>query len=182
MKRFIAFILILALGVMFVSCGSTGDSAELLNAFKDLVPKASELYKIVYDDVLPHGEESQIEGYYRISEDSEYQSIAEIKSAIGEVFSNGYAKILYNTAFNGVAVAEGSINAKYMELDGHLYVNPEATSDFGKPREFDISSVRVVKQNRFKAIVAVNVAGSDEVLEVTMQKEKGQWKLDSAVY
>ena len=99
---------------------------------------------------------------------------------MSEVFSEDYIEILSNTAFGGVSVDEGSIGAKFIERDGILSVDPTVTEGFGEPREFDLDTARIVKQNRFVAIIAVS-SGSDE-LEVTMRLEDGVWKLDSALY
>ena len=104
----------------------------------------------------------------------------DFESAMSEVFSEDYIEILSNTAFGGVSVDEGSIGAKFIERDGILSVDPTVTEDFGEPREFDLDTARIVKQNRFVAIIAVS-SGSDE-LEVTMRLEDGVWKLDSALY
>ena len=72
------------------------------------------------------------------------------------------------------------MRAKFREIDGKLYVDQTVTADFGKMREFELDDIKVVKQNRFKAKVAVK--SGDETLEVTLQKEDGVWKLDSAMY
>lgn len=186
MKRI--FSLLFAVTLLFVtastsSCAKAQDDASIIAAFSALAPKAHELYGIVYGDVLPHEKEAGNDGYYAVSSDAEYQSIAELKAAMNQVFSSGYLEILYNTAFSGVSEDEGAIDAKFVEKDGALYVNPDVTSNFGSPREFDFASAEVLKANPYKAIVSVPVTGADsEALEVSMQMAEDGWRIDSAIY
>jgi hypothetical protein len=168
--------------IFFVySCGmGSQNDSELLSVLSELAPTARELYGIIYGDELPHETEAGSDGYYAVSNDAEYQSVSELKTVMIEVFSSGYLQVLYNTAFNGVSSDEGTIGAKFIEKDGRLYVNPDSTNGFGKPREFDLINSRVVKSNRYKAIIAVPYG--DGVLDVSMQKDNGKWKIDSAIY
>ena len=177
MRKIICVLLTLVL-ITVSSCGGY-DSDELISAVRELAPKASELYSIIYGDGLERADTPEKNGSYLVT-DSRYQSIDEIKSAMAEVFSEGYTKVLSNTAFSGVSSDEGAIAAKFTERDGKLYVDPSVTADFGAQREFDLSEIRIVKQNRFKAIVAVKAP--DGELEVTLEKDNGVWKLDSAMY
>lgn len=178
MKRFICFILTFSLLLCLVSCQKY-DPEELITAVRELEPKARELYSVIYGNEIERSMLEESNGYYLVT-DSRYQSVADLKSAMSEVFSESYIKVLSNTAFEGVSADEGAIDAKYLEIGGKLYVNPEVTADFSEQREFDLESIEIVKQNRFKAKVAVS--SGDDVLEVTMQKEDGVWKFDSSIY
>lgn len=181
MKKLFSVVLSLLLIFSLFSCGAgTQDDAELLSALSSLAPKARELYGIIYGDDLERVSEAESDGYYAVTETAKYKSISELKSAISNVFSEGYSEVLYNTAFNGAVLNEIVIYAKFIEKDGRLYVNPKSTENFGKAREFDLSGARVLKANRFRAIIAV--PDGDGVLEVTLQKENGVWKLDSALF
>lgn len=177
MKKIIGLLLTVSL-LLLVSCGGY-DSKELVSAINDLAPKARELYSVIYGNDIGRSALEESNGYYLVT-DSRYQSIAEIKSAMKEVFSESYIKVISNTAFNGVSSDEGAISAKFKEIGGKLYVNPEVTADFGEPRDFDLDDIKIVKQNRFKAKVALK--SGEETLEVTLQKEDGVWKLDSSMY
>lgn len=162
------------------ACGIAVDEDEILSAFSELAPAAQELYLIVYGDGLAHEEEMGSDGYYAVSADARYQSIAELKGALRGVFSEGYAQVLENTAFCSVSNEDEYIYAKFIEKDGVMYVNPKATEDFGEPREFELSKARIVQANRYKAIVAV--PDGDGELEVAMQKQDGVWLIDGSLY
>lgn len=178
MKKFICLILTFSLLLCAVSCGGY-DSEELISAVRDIAPKAYELYSVIYGDELERSALEESNGYYLVTDDR-YTSISELKIAMKEVFSESYMKVISNTAFDGVSSDEGSIDPKFKEIDGKLYVDPEVTADFGKQREFDLENIKVLKQNRFKAKVLVTTG--DETLEVTLQKEDGIWKFDSSIY
>lgn len=179
MKRITGLILTFSLILCcLVSCGGY-DKNELIEAVRELSPKAFELYAVIYGDALERSDVEEANGYYLVT-DGRYQSVAELKAAMNEVFSESYMKVISNTAFDGVSSDEGAISAKFLEVGGKLYVNPEVTADFSEPRRFDTDNIKVVKQNRFKAKVAVK-CGDDE-LEVTLQKSDGKWKLDSSMY
>lgn len=177
MRKIICVILALVL-ITASSCGGY-DSDELVSAVRELAPRASELYSIIYGDGLERSDTPETNGSYLVT-DSRYKSIGEIKAAMREVFSEGYTKVLSNTAFSGVSSDEGAIAAKFIERDGKLYVDPSVTADFAAQRELDLSEIKIVKHNRFKAIVAVKAP--DGELEVTLEKDNGVWKLDSAMY
>lgn len=177
MRKFFAILLTFSL-ILMVSCGGY-DSGELVSAVKEIAPKAEELYSVIYGNSLETSLLEESNGYYLVT-DSRYQSINSLKAAMKEVFSESYIKVISNTAFNGVSSDEGSIGAKFKEVDGKLYVDPTVTADFGEMREFDLDDIKVIKQNRFKAKVAVK--SGDDTLEVTLQKEDGVWKLDSSLY
>ncbi len=171
---------------LLLSCGGSGaPDSQLTEALRALEPKARELYGIVYGDTLPHGEEA--EGlYYKVSEDALYQSVEELKAAMGEVFTPAYSKVLCNTAFETVSLDDGTtIHSKFMTKEDGLYVNPFATEDFGRMRTFDFESVAVVKKNPYRATLSVKAAGEDgtiEELEVNLQKVNGIWLLDSPLF
>ncbi len=173
---FLTMILVIA---QLAACGGGASDEELLSALSALAPEAKELYSIIYGDALPHGEIGN-DDYGQISPDAPYQSISELRAAIGKVFSHDYAKILANTAFNGVSSDEGMISAKFIERGYVLFVNPEVTEDFGEPREFDLSKAKVLKKNPYMAIVLLVHEEGD--LEVSMKNVDGVWLIDSPMF
>lgn len=178
MRRFALFIVIISLTAL-CSCGGGADDAEILSALDTLAPKAHELYTIVYGDALPHGE-IEDDGYARVSDGAKYQSIEQIKAALGDVFTAEYCEIIYNTAFGGITVDEGTIGAKFGEDETGFYVNPSVTENFAAPREFDLSEAKIIKKNRFAAIVSIPHEDGD--LEVTLTLIDGKWLIDSPMF
>lgn len=181
MIRLFAAVIAFTLLLSVCSCGAGAqDESELIEALSSLAPKARELYEVIYGDSLEIVAEAGNDGYYAVSENAEYKTISELKAAIRKVFSSGYSEVLYNTAFNGATLNETVIYAKFIEKDGRLYMNPKSTEDFGEAREFDLSGARVVKANRYRAIIAIPDGVGE--LEVTIQKENGEWRIDSALF
>ncbi len=179
MKRFAVFFLLVIMIISLASCGGRADNAEILAELSALAPRATELYRIIYGDALPHGNVSE-DGYYRVSDNAAFTSVDELDAAMREVFYYDYYKILANTAFFGVAAAEGEIGAKFVDKDGRLYVAPSVTEHFGEPREFDLTEAKVVKKNPYMAIVRIPHADGD--IEVTLQMTENGWMINSPLF
>ena len=162
-----------------VSCAYK-DSDEIVSSFKEKYPRARELAEIVYGDSLAYIGESDDEGYFEVSPDAEIQSIDALKAELKKVYTNGYVNIIENTALNGASFDGVIIYAKFAEKDGKLYVCPESTEHFGKPRELQTDTARVTKRSRIKAELTVECGGESFV--VTMEKQNGEWLIDSSVY
>ncbi len=181
MRRIFAFLTLLVCVFTLASCRSSADPAELREALASLAPRARELYGVIYGDSAAHEPISGENGYYLVT-DEVYSSEAAIREALLEVFTEGYAEILCNTAFNGVSSEEGAIGAKFRtELDGSFTVKPSVTSHIASPREFDLDSLEVVRQNAYLAIVSI-ASASGERVEVTLQMTREGWRLDSALF
>lgn len=180
-KRLSLAATIIAATLSLNSCGGAADE-EILSALESLAPKATEMYGVIYGDTLPHGEEDK-SGMCVVSSDSEYKSIAEIESAMLEVFTDEYANVLKITAFMGVSSDEGEISPKFFEQNGILYVCPSVTDDFNVPTEVDLTGAEVVKKNQYMAKVNIPLSeGEDDDIEVTLKLIDGVWKIDSPLF
>lgn len=178
MRKLALFIVIISLTAL-CSCGGGADDAEILSALDELAPKAYELYEIVYGDALPHGEVEE-DGYAKVSENAEYQSTAELQAALFEVFTPEYCQIISNTAFGGVSVEEGTVYAKFGEDETGFYVNPSATDNFAKPRQFDTSTATVTRKTHFIAEILIEHEDGD--ITVTLYNFRGKWLIDSPLF
>lgn len=165
--------------ISLISCGGGADDSEILSELSALAPRATELYRIIYSDALPRSEVSE-DGYYRVSDEAPFTSVAELDAAMRRVFYYDYYKILANTAFKGVFAEEGEIVAKFTDRDGRLYVAPSVTAHFGEPREFDLTEAKVIKKNPYMAIVRIPHADGD--VEVTLQKTESGWMINSPLF
>ena len=161
------------------ACGAAAPAIDYIAILEELAPKAAEMYSVIYGDALPHGEAGS-DGYCKVSADSPYSSISEVKLAMSEVFTSDYIRLLANTAFQGISVDEGAIGAKFTEREGVLYVNPSVTEGFSTPRSFDFSRASVVKANRFMAKIELYHEGGG--IEVTIRLSDGVWLLDSPMF
>ena len=147
-----------------VSCGAKND-AEILSALSEKYPKALYLAEVIYDDVLPHEAEPSSGKYYAVSDDSEIQSINDLKNALGEVYTQSYIKVLENTALNGATSDDVSISAKFIEKDGKLYVNPESTEHFGDDGEM----TQVLRDQGAASLMGIDTAVGGEAFIRALQ-------------
>lgn len=184
-KRLVCFVISLVLiSVSLCSCGY--DEAGLREALPTLIEEGRELLEIVYGSGLSvnDGEARSVKaGYFAVSNDSPYKSIDEIKTALGEVFSEGYALVLYNTALNEITYEGDTTYPRYIEKDGVLYADITFDMQILR-REPVLTSINVLKANRFMAEIEITMKNTDGSLEkdtfLTVY-EDGKWKLDSSV-
>lgn len=177
-KKAVLFLLAALIAVMMFSCGAADDS-EIMSSFSELAPKATQLFKIVYGDGLAYGEIGE-DGYAPVLDSAAYTTAAELEEAMFEVFTPEYVQVLSNTAFSGVSSDQGKINPKFKEVNGHLYVDPSVTADFGEIRDFDISDAYVSKKNRQMAKVYVHHEEGD--IEVELELTDDGWRIDSPLF
>ncbi len=178
-KYLLLFIIMLLCLAGLTSCGGGASDEVILNELEELAPKAKELYDIIYGDGLAHGEPDE-SGYAKVSDEAKYKSENEIVLAMLEVFTPEYYQILSNVAFKGVSVDEGAIAEKFYEKDGILYVNPSVTADFGEIEIPDLKQAKVIKKNRYMAIVEIPV--EDSSIEVTLRLVDGSYRIDSPIF
>lgn len=178
MRKFWVLILVVIMVTALTACGGA-DDAEIMSALDELAPKAYELYTVVYGDALPHGV-IEDDGYARVLEGAKYQSVAEIKAALFEVFTPEYCTVIWNTAFGGVDVEEGTVDAKFGEDETGFYVNPSATESFAEPRQFDTSTAKITRKTRFIAEILIEHEDGD--ITVTLYNFRGEWLIDSPLF
>ncbi len=179
MKKLLSLTLTVILSVLLISCNTVADEV-VISALADLSDEAYELNLIIYGDGLAREEVAEENGYYKVSADAEYTSVAALKTAMGEVFSPEYIEIMNNTAFRGVSSDAGVVGAKFMEKDGVMYVNPSVTENFGEPKMIDTTKAKVANKNNYVAIVII--PDGDDDIEITMRNVDGKWLIDSPIF
>ena len=179
-KLLSAFLIVVSL-FNVASCGGVSDD-EILSTLSELAPRAAEVYAVIYGDSVPHGEADE-SGMCMVSEDSKYKSTADISLSMLDAFTVEYADVLANTAFRGVTSDEGGKNPKFFEQDGVLYVCPSATEGFVVPSAPDLTNAKVVKKNKFMAVVNIPQGdGIEDDIEVTLRFTDKGWKIDSPLF
>lgn len=185
-KKILVLFSVMLMISSFAAC-SYIDEDQLLSELPALIKEGRQLLDIVYGDGLPvdeKGTEAARKGYFPVSEDSEYKSIDELKSAFGEVFTESYTTVLYINALNGVSYDSGNISPRYMESEaGILLADTNYESQIAR-REPVYESIRITRTSRNMAefeITMVYADGTEEPDTVIVKKENGKWKLDSAV-
>ena len=184
-KKLVCLIIVLALTGISL-CSSGYDKAELMSALPTLIENGRELLEIVYGSGLPvnDGETRSVKaGYFAVSDDSAYKSIGEIEAAMSEVFSEGYTTVLYNTALSEITFDGDTTYPRYIEKDGVLYADITFDMQILR-REPVLTSINILKANRFMAEIEITMKNSDGSLEkdtFLTVCENGKWKLDSSV-
>lgn len=162
-----------------VSCAYK-DSDEIVSSFIEKYPRARDLAEIVYGEGLAYTGDSDDKGYFEVSPEAEIQSINALKAELKKVYTSGYIDVIENTAFKGATFDTDMVYPKFTEKDGKLYVCPESTEHFGRSRELQAETARVTKRSRIKAEITVECGGESFI--VTMEKQNGEWLIDSSVY
>jgi hypothetical protein len=167
MKKHILPIL-LTLSALLVSCGGAKhDPAEVKSALDTLLPPSFELNEIYFGEGLPATEDQALIDklygafaanvkslkYRPVAEDCGYASIAEIKTATEEVFTQDYSAYLYELAFSGISsdsIAEET-EAEETELgEGEVIESGgEITGSYVAPVAMDVTAsyARYLEQN-----------------------------------
>ena len=211
-KRIIAaFVLVLGIVLMFVSCGGEKYTAEEIRAALDeLIPASAELNEIYFGEGLPiardeeellelYGElDSDIEmiNYAPVSPDAAYHTEEELKAATRAVFSEDYSEFLFTRGFVGITstttdengeivMAQNAIYARYIETDGILtrQIGMEDVMKLG--REYDLDRMEIVSQKSDNVVVDIptSVDGeADVTVRIKLVMTDGGWRLDSPTY
>ncbi|MCI9450457.1 MAG: hypothetical protein HFE30_09480 [Clostridiales bacterium] len=198
--RFIsAVICIVSLLSIMTSCGKRYDENEIISSAKELIEASYEINSIYFGDGLPTAEYSGDEDselkYAELSENSPYKTEQEIRDATLRVYSEEYAKSLFELAFTGMSSEADAGNgstiidtayARYVEFSGVLSARILDDSEKLKlNRMYDTESLSVVRQGESKAVVAapsfLDGVPSDTI-ELTLVMTDDGWRLDTPTY
>ncbi|MBE6713920.1 MAG: hypothetical protein E7575_01360 [Ruminococcaceae bacterium] len=177
---------------------------EVIEAAKSLIEASYEINEIYFGKGLPISEKDSeaakefaadldldVESvdFLPVTDESPYKSIEKIKEATAKVYSADYCEIIYETAFAGRSLDDGSaaVYARYMEnSEGILTarIDIEETCAILN-RTYDLSTLKVKKMKPESATVTVQslVDGEkDNVLTFTLIIEEDGWRLDTPTY
>ena len=120
--------------------------------------------------------------YVRVSADSPYQSVEEIKSAAEAVFTEAYLSQLYESAFEDREDGHPRYAADSQGILTRDVAAPEKTTDQWTVWDYD--SVRVKTATDTQIVVSINGTFADrtETEMIELQKENGNWRLNSPTY
>ena len=201
--RIIVCILAAAMLLMAVSmsgCGSAApDDGALSAAAAELIQKSVAINEIYFGAGLEpvaadspeakallselHADAAYI-NFLPVAGRTGYTSIASIKEATEEVYSQSYCEYLYQLAFKGISADDvAATYARYMETDnGILTVRRDIE---GIPLRTYGTEIEVLENSGSAAVVRVQsyLDGKEDVaVEVQMIFENGAWRLDSPTY
>ena len=182
--RILALVLTALMCFMAFGCSKPSKN-EVLDAFKELYPKAALINGYVYGAGLPYDGEYNIEEldsphYVAVSDSSPYKSIAELEAAVLEVYSEGYyTDVLKAVLFAGVS-ADGQglmgISPRYKEVNGVLYT--DVTYSKLNLIRCDAEKAYIVEIKSRSAIVGAPRSGQTKDKNSTMVLTDKGWRFD----
>jgi len=205
-------VLILAL-VLLCACEGTGGKyteAELRPLVEELVTASLALNEIYFGEGLPASEDEEYIArfqetfgknvstkYAPVDPACGYRSIADIRAATAQVYTEAYCEYLFTMAFSGITHVESEnteeqltttvVYARYLEKDGFLTVRKE---DGGLSlellRTYDFSDFSIEYQQGRKIVIEVQSLWDgvpDQRVQLTLWKQgDGTLRLDTPTY
>ncbi|MBE6631244.1 MAG: hypothetical protein E7623_00930 [Ruminococcaceae bacterium] len=192
LKRYLALISAALLCTFCLcSCGEPDDDQIIIEQFKALYERAAVLNEAVYGMGFPYegkdkAEDYTVAHYCRVKEDCPYGNTEEMKAAVKETYSSGYAEAINSLMFEGMDYDSEQIQGfqpRYKDIDGQLAVDI-TYEGFEITTVLDTDTVTVKEKKAKKCTVEVKYTGSsgEGTLEVKLVKENDKWLLDSATY
>lgn len=191
MKKTLFLILTLVVSVCFCSCSSKMSHDEVMNIAKPLIEESLELEAVLYGTGLEVGEEKY--GKYSKVSSEQYLCTQDIKDALADVYTAELCDIIKNSALKGSTSEYGNTYARYLDVDGVLYMYDEAKVYFVYPRRYDFASIETQSSTDKRIIFTVDTytAGEDgaysetpENIEIKLIYDEAYagWRLDSPTY
>jgi hypothetical protein len=126
-------------------------------------------------------------GYNRVTEQSPYLSVDEMKRACEQIYSEDYRSDLYESAFDGVMTGDSTAYVRFYDDGEWLYQNINATDFKLSERIYDYSTMKIIEPYSADYI---NVSIESYTLSDSTKRtvylsfiyENGNWYLDSPTY
>ncbi len=193
MKKFICLVLAVVFVFSLASCSGGHSDEEIIEAAKTLIEKSYEVNEIYYGKGLPHTGKSSvglISEYAIVDSSCGYTKVDQLKELAASVYSADYCEHLYTIAFEGISNDEDEDSVSYaryiVDFEDNLTVRVDAEEKgLILNRTYDFSTITVEKCVRKSAAVKIQslVDGKiDEVLEIDLVFENGQWRLNTPTY
>ena len=192
---------------MLSSCAEPPTEEEAAVTLQRLVEKSYELNEIYYGAGLPYegaGEDPvSYLRYYYVTDDAPYQYDSALRRATLDVFTEDYAKGIFEVFLKGYSVdGEDAVYARYVENGDRIMVNAAYVPILEKIREYDFSTLEFLRRtsNLVVAEVQSTIDGKPDVtVRLTMRKvniedadtgsetggdvgDGSAWRLDSPTY
>lgn len=200
--RLLCLCICLVSSVSLASCGTKNapEMDEVYDRFVYLIEESAEINEILFGAGLPVYERDGLltekrqiyfgvsQGVYDLTmEQSEYYDTNGIKAEAEKIYSSKYLKALYETAFDGVLISEGSY-LRFYEENNKLYQAREADSFSYQRKVYNYSTMKIVKPSDDDYVTVeleaydVGMSHKPRILKITFVKEGGEWYLDSPTY
>lgn len=205
-KRILASVLALILGVVSVlslsSCqnSTAPELDDVKERFVYLIEESKELNVIFFGVGLPVFRrdssisdrkmvyaEDLINGYDRLSENSQHISIDSIKYYAEQVYSEEYLTALYEGAFDGILTGNAGAYLRFYDDGNYLYQNTSLYDFTVNERIYDYSTMEIIAPSSADyvnvSIESYSIAdGSRITIILSFTFERENWYLDSPTY
>ena len=185
LKPILAVLLIVIMAISTAGCERVSED-EAKNLVKTLVEKSYDLNDIYFGKGLNYVDSGNPNEIYMVVEVRErYITRSALIIATREVFSQSYADSLISAAFGGYnsEINQGSVQSRYLVKndDDLIYVNKNYKTAIEEINTYKFEKIDINKiSSRF--IDATVYTEKGQGVEVTLIKEKSEWRLDSATY
>ncbi len=194
-----AIIIIAAFGMSSCS-GKAPELDEVKDRIVYLIEGSKRINTLFFGQGLPiYEREGLIEGelgvyyeddftaYNKVMEISRYTSVDDMKTEAEKVYSSGYLKAIYETAFEGYMTGNSSAYMRFYETSEWIYQSLHATDFDLSERIYDYSSMQIVKPSNgeYLNITIDSYTLRDrrvKTISLSFIYERGNWYLDSPTY
>lgn len=200
--KLLAICLCLVSVISFASCGTKNapELDDVKDRFVYLIEESAEINELLFGAGIPVYERGGLlsekrhiydnigQNVYDLSmEQSLYYDTSGIKAEAERIYSSKYLAALYETAFDGVLIADGSY-LRFYEESGQLYQAKNADSFSYQRKIYNYSTMKIVKPSDDDYVTVeleaydVGMSHKPRILKITFVKEGGEWYLDSPTY
>ena len=199
--RIVILSLVLITILSSVSCaGKVHELDEVKERFVYLIEESKKLNTLFFGTGLPVYRRDDLiserkiiymtdeyAGYNRVTEQSPYLSVDEMKRACEQIYSEDYRSDLYESAFDGVMTGDSTAYVRFYDDGEWLYQNINATDFKLSERIYDYSTMQIIEPY---AADYINVSIESYTLADPTKRtvylsfiyENGNWYLDSPTY
>ena len=200
--RLLCLCICLVSAASLASCGTKNapELDEVYDRFVYLIEESAEINELLFGAGIPVYERGGLlsekrhiydnigQNVYDLSmEQSLYYDTSSIKAEAQRIYSSRYLAALYETAFDGVLIAEGSY-LRFYEEGGQLYQARNADSFSYQRKIYDFFTMKIVKPSDEDYVTVeleaydVGMSHKRRTIEITFVKEGDEWYLDSPTY
>ncbi len=199
--RLVCVMLCLVSVIGVSGCGSKApEMDEVYDRFVYLIEESAEMNEVLFGAGIPVYERESLitekrqiyygvgqSVYNLIMEQSLYYDVSSIKTEAEKIYSSRYLSALYETAVDGVLIADGSF-IRFYEESGNLYQAINADSFDYQRKVYDYSTMKIVKPSDDDYVTVeleaydVGMSHKRRTITITFVKEGDEWYLDSPTY
>ena len=181
-KIALSIVLIVIMAVSMVGCGKATED-EAVSLVKDLVSRSYDLNVVYYGQGLKYRDDGNSSSIYKpVLETEKFILKSALLKETRAVFSEGLSMSLISMAFTGIAseINQNAIQARYIVYgdDDMIYVNCEYEPVVEAVAVYNYDTIEITKISR-RFIEASIYTSDNQLVEITLIKENGEWRLDS---